>query len=308
MLVGINHMSAAHAIVAQNGRVRLYKDGQTAQLQALGCGSRCANRIYVHDSLIIKAVNMKKFTLNHKLGSMIVVLWIGLVAIGFAGAWQSRVSAMDDRQDQLRALVAQGSSMTARLQSLSENKTISEDEAKKRALDVLASMRYGKDGYISVNDSRGIMIMSPTSPAMNGRDVSGVKDKAGNKIFLLIIKAGSLPAGDFITYLWTKPGSDRLVKKLSFVQYFAPWDWFFVTGMYTDDIDAAFFTSALHWLGITTVLGLLASVAMLLVLRSIKRELGGDPSIAVDTAQRIARGDLSSRVPGRFQASCRLDG
>ena len=45
-------------------------------------------------------------TLNQKLGSMIAVLWLGLVAIGFIGAWQSRSSTMDDRREQLKALVA----------------------------------------------------------------------------------------------------------------------------------------------------------------------------------------------------------
>lgn len=85
--------------------------------------------------------------------------------------------------------------------------------------------------------------------------------------------------------------------KLSFSQHFVPWDWYIVTGMYTDDIEAAFYASALRWFAITAVLGVLASLAMLLVLRSIKRELGGDPSIAVGAAQRIARGDLTTHVP-----------
>src|SRR5260370_25299359 len=97
---------------------------------------------------------MKKMRLNQKGGSMSAVRWLGLVAIGIIGAWQSRSSTMDDRRDQLKALVAQGISTTAHFQSFAENKTISEDEAKKRALDVLGSMRYGTDGYISVNDSQ----------------------------------------------------------------------------------------------------------------------------------------------------------
>jgi methyl-accepting chemotaxis protein len=240
---------------------------------------------------------MKKMTLNQKLGSMIAVLWLGLVAIGFIGAWQSRSATMDDRRDQLKALVAQGVSMTAHFQTLAENKTISEDEAKKRALDVLASMRYGTDGYISVNDSHSVMIMHPIKPAMNGQDLSGFTDPAGNKLFVNIVTAGSAPDGGFINYLWSKPGSDKPVPKMSFARHFTPWDWFIVTGMYTDDIDAAFYASALRWFAITGVLGVLASVVMLLVLRSIKRELGGDPAIAVGAAQRIARGDLTSHVP-----------
>lgn len=117
---------------------------------------------------------MKKMTLNQKLGSMIAVLWLGLVAIGFIGAWQSRSSTMDDRRDQLKALVAQGASMTAHFQSLAAAKTITEEEAKTRALEVLAAMRYGTDGYISVNDSRPVMIMHPIKKSMNGQNMAGL--------------------------------------------------------------------------------------------------------------------------------------
>jgi len=240
---------------------------------------------------------MKKMTLNQKLGSMIAVLWLGLVAIGIIGAWQSRSSTMNDRRDQLKALVAQGISTTAHFKSLAENKTISEDEAKKRALDVLGSMRYGTDGYISVNDSNSTMIMHPIKPAMNGHNFANFTDPAGNKLFVNIVNAASSPEGGFVHYMWSKPGSDTPVPKMSFAKHFTPWDWFIVTGMYTDDIDAAFYASALRWFAITAVLGVLSSLAMLLVLRSIKRELGGDPAIAVGAAQRIARGDLTTHVP-----------
>jgi methyl-accepting chemotaxis protein len=241
---------------------------------------------------------MKKMTLNQKLGSMIAVLWLGLVAIGFIGAWQSRSSTMDDRREQLKALVAEGISATAHFQSLAANKTLSEDEAKKRALEVLSSIRYGTDGYISVNDSQSTMIMHPIKPAMNGHNFANFTDPAGNKLFVNIVNAASsTPDGGFVNYLWSKPGSDTPVPKMSFAKHFVPWDWFIVTGMYTDDIDAAFYASALRWFAITTVLGVLATLVMLLVLRSIKRELGGEPSIAVSAAQRIARGDLTTRVP-----------
>ncbi len=241
---------------------------------------------------------MKKMTLNQKLGSMIAVLWLGLIAIGFIGAWQSRSSTMDDRREQLKALVAEGMTATAHFQSLAANKTISEDEAKKRALEVLASMRYGTDGYISVNDSQSKMIMHPIKPAMNGQSLANFTDPAGNKLFVNIVNAGSSsPEGGFVNYLWSKPGSDTPVPKMSFAKHFVPWDWFIVTGMYTDDINAAFYASAWRWFAITAVLGVLASLVMLLVLRSIKRELGGDPSIAVSAAQRIARGDLTTHVP-----------
>ncbi|OTP67679.1 Methyl-accepting chemotaxis protein I (serine chemoreceptor protein) [Caballeronia sordidicola] len=78
-------------------------------------------------------------------------------------------------------------------------------------------------------------------------------------------------------------------------KHYAPWDWYISTGMYTDDIDDAFRASSWHRFAITGVLGL-ASLVMMMILRSIKRELGGDPATAVHAAQRISRGDLTKVI------------
>jgi methyl-accepting chemotaxis protein len=252
----------------------------------------------INTSTIGNGKKMKKLTWNQKLGSMIAVLWLGLAAVGSIGAWQNRSSMIDDRRDQLKALVAEGIGVTTHFYSLAQNKTMSEDEAKKRALEALASMRYGEDGYLAVSDSKSTMIMHPLKPAMNGKNFADLTDPLGNKIAQKIVEvAQSSAEGGFVTYVWAKSGSDKPVQKLSYSRRFVPWDWFVTTGMYTDDIDAVFYASAVRWFAITAMLGVLTSLVMLLVLRSIKRELGGDPAIAVSAAQRIACGDLTTLVP-----------
>jgi methyl-accepting chemotaxis protein len=235
-------------------------------------------------------------TLNKKLGSLIAVLWIGLIAIGIIGAWQNRTSMIDDRKEQLKTLVNEAYAVTAHYAALAADKTLTEEEAKKRALDVVGAIRYGTDGYLSINDSHPTMVMHPIKPAMNGKDLSTYTDPAGNRLFVDIVKAGDQQGGGFISYLWPKPGSDKPVGKLSYAQRFAPWDWYLVTGMYMDDVQSAFWASALRWLAITAALGGIATAAMLIVLRSIKRNLGGELELAVGAAHRIARGDLTSTV------------
>ncbi len=239
---------------------------------------------------------MNRMTLNKKLGSLIAVLWIGLISIGIIGAWQNRTSMIDDRKEQLKTLVNEAHAVTAHYAALAANKTLTEEEAKKRALEVVGAIRYGTDGYLSINDSHPTMVMHPIKPAMNGKDLSTYTDPAGNRLFVDIVKAGDQPGGGFISYLWPKPGSDKPVGKLSYAQRFAQWDWYLVTGMYMDDVQSAFWASALRWLAITAVLGGIATAAMLIVLRSIRRNLGGELELAVDAAHRIARGDLTSAV------------
>jgi methyl-accepting chemotaxis protein len=134
-------------------------------------------------------------------------------------------------------------------------------------------------------------------PQLVGKNLSDFTDPAGNHLFLDLVKAGSQDGGGFVSYLWSKPGSDTPVPKTSYALRFAPWDWVLVTGMYMDDVNAEFVSAIIRWSVITGVLGLLATTAMVLVLRSVRRGLGGDLELAISTARRIAEGDLTARVP-----------
>ena len=190
-------------------------------------------------------------TLNKKLASMIAVLWFGLILIGGFGAWQNRASMVSDRRDQLTSLIDQANHVVARYYAMAQQHAITEDEAKKQALATLESMRYGKDGYISVNDSQPVMLMHPFKKEMVGKNLAQFADPAGNHLFVDIVNAGNHEGGGFVDYLWAKPGSDKPVAKTSYSQHFQPWDWYVVTGMYMDDVQRAFYASLLRWLAIT---------------------------------------------------------
>ncbi|WP_323117990.1 methyl-accepting chemotaxis protein [Burkholderia alba] len=245
---------------------------------------------------------MRTLTLNQKLASMIVVLWLGLLLIGALGAWQNRASMISDRRDQLAALIAQAYNVTDHYYKLSQQNVMSEADAKRDALVAIAAMRYGRDGYISINDSKPVIVMHPIKTELNGKDVSGFADPTGKHLFVEIVKAGNQSnAGGvgYVEYLWPKPGTDRAMEKTSVVQRFAPWDWYLVTGMYMDDVQAAVLDSIGRWFAMTVVLGAIATFVMVLVLRSVRRSLGGDLEAAVVTAQRIAQGDLTAQVEVR---------
>ncbi|PXW17660.1 methyl-accepting chemotaxis protein [Paraburkholderia caballeronis] len=235
-------------------------------------------------------------TLNRKLGSMIVILWIGLLLIGAYGAWQSRQTMTRDRQAQLTSLVEQAASIASRYYALTQNHTLPEADAKRQALELIGMLRYGADGYLSVNDSQPVMLMHPMKPELNGKALGNFTDPNGNHLFVDIVNAGNQNGGGFINYLWPKPGEQQPVAKTSYSKHFAPWDWYIVTGMYMDDVRHEFVDSLLQWLAITAGLGIAASVVMVLVLRSVRFSLGGDLEAAIDTANRIARGDLTDHV------------
>lgn len=247
-------------------------------------------------------------TLNQKLSSTVAVLWIGLVLIAVASVWQYRDSLIKDRRAQLVALVQQGQSVIKHYYALSQQSAMSEDDAKKRSLEALSIMRYGTDGYLTVNDSRPVMLMHPFAHDLVGKDQSGFTDPTGKHVFQDLVKAASGNGGGFVDYVWYKPGGDRNspVQKASYALRFAPWDMTIVTGMYMDDVNTEFTSAVIRWAIITCVLGLIASVAMFVVLRSVRRGLGGDLEFAIETAHRISQGDLTANVSTDYRNTSSL--
>ncbi|WP_321792553.1 methyl-accepting chemotaxis protein [Burkholderia pyrrocinia] len=236
-------------------------------------------------------------TLNKKLRSLIAVVWLGLFLIALAGSWQYRTSMLADRYDKLSSLVDGAISVVNYYYAASQRHELTEDEAKEKAKQVLSAIRYGKTGYVTVNDSNGISLVQPFGQSFVGKNVLDLTDSDGHHIVREVIAAGSREGGGYIHYRVAKPGAGQEpAPKTSFVRRFAPWDWNVVSGMYMDDVNSAIATSVARWIGATAGLGILVTVAMLLVLRSVRGQLGGELEVAIAVTQRLARGDLTSHI------------
>ena len=113
------------------------------------------------------------------------------------------------------------------------------EKIQEEALKVISDMKYGKDGYFWINDSKQIIKMHATSPSLAGKDMTEIKDPNGLYLFQEIVKTASAKnEGGLVKYMWDKPGKNVAQKKFSYVQKFEKWDWIVGTGAYIDDIEA----------------------------------------------------------------------
>lgn len=114
---------------------------------------------------------------------------------------------------------------------------------KEEALKTVAGMRYGKSGYFWINDMHPKMIMHPIKPALDGQDLSQMKDPNGTYLFNeMVKKAQTEHKGGLVKYVWPKPGHEKPQQKFSYVQLFEPWNWVIGTGVYVDDIESTIIT------------------------------------------------------------------
>ncbi|MCP4691180.1 MAG: hypothetical protein GY859_24245, partial [Desulfobacterales bacterium] len=105
---------------------------------------------------------------------------------------------------------------------------------------LIKALRYGPENkdYFWINDMHPTMVMHPYKPQLDGKDLSGVADPNGKKLFVEMARACRENGEGFVDYFWPKYGADQPQPKLSFVKVFKPWNWIIGTGLYVDDIDA----------------------------------------------------------------------
>lgn len=118
------------------------------------------------------------------------------------------------------------------------NVEVAEVGLQDRAKATVGSLRYGPENkdYFWINDTQPKMIMHPTNPALNGKDLSNFKDSNGVYLFKEAVEVCNDKGEGFIEYMWPKPGGKEPVQKISYVKLFKPFNWIIGTGIYVDDV------------------------------------------------------------------------
>jgi methyl-accepting chemotaxis protein len=236
-----------------------------------------------------------KLSFSQKLWLPLVLGLLCLAGMSIYNAYQTKAMRLDERKADLIHVSELALSVIKAFGDQVAAGSMPEAEAQKRALDSIRNMRYGEAGYFTIFNSQTIL-MHPTNANMIGKDVSDFKDPNGVAMFK---DAGAVVQRDgkgFSTYTFARPGASDASPKISYDTGYQPWGWFLMTGVYVDDIDAAFRSTLYQSLGILVVLAGALSAVVVLLNRGILRSLGGEPSYAAEVANQIANNDLTAVV------------
>jgi len=234
-------------------------------------------------------------TLKTNFRVMIAVSTAGLLALATFWIQSQHSSLLSEKLQKTKNLVEVPYSIVEHQHQLETEGKISRIEAQRQAIEAIRKMRYEGDNYFWINDDHPKMIMHPTKPELEGTDLTSYKDPAGKAVFVEFVRAAQTPAGDYVSYLWPKPGKDQPVPKLSFVKRFAPWGWVIGTGIYIDDVDSAWRKSALTATGLTLACLIPLMVVSMVTSRSTFLRLQDMVERFKDVAE--GEGDLTKRVP-----------
>ena len=151
-----------------------------------------------------------------------------------------REIAFKHREKMLQNLVDTTWDMLDYQASLAAKGTVSEKEVKRRALENIRRIRYGKDrrSYFWVIDKNGVVLAHPYRPDLEGANGLDLVDADGKKIILDFIKVATQKGRGFVRYKWQwNDDPNRIERKIAAVRFFAPWGWVIGTGAYVNDIE-----------------------------------------------------------------------
>ena len=230
--------------------------------------------------------------MKYKLGVMVVIAFVGIVSVGSTLLVNLRQSLLQEKELKTRHVVETAYGVVDHFYKLSREGKLSEDAAKSAAISTVKSLRYETNEYFWINDMRPYMVMHPLKPELDGMDLAGQTDPNGKRLFVEMAETVKAKKSGFVNYLWPKPGMKDAVPKISYVQGFEPWGWVIGSGIYVDDVDAAFWSKVKLYASV--ILCIMAGIGVLsgVVARGIS---GGLKRVMAVTEQAVT-GDLTVRV------------
>ncbi|WP_428487228.1 methyl-accepting chemotaxis protein [Rhodopila sp.] len=232
------------------------------------------------------------FTLTRRLYVLIGLFAIGLATVGglaLRAQWQGMRA---ERLAELGSLTEIAVDTVERIRHVASDDHMTEADAKVRALAALAALRYGESGYFSVTNDQSIVQMHP-NPAIVGTNSAKTPDANGFSFVQDVMPRAARDGHATVEYVYPRPGQTAPLAKIADYRFYKPWGWFIQTGVYLDDLDAAFWASARQECAIALcILGVLLAASWGAI-RSIVRPLGG----LRRTMESLAGGDIQVAVP-----------
>lgn len=175
---------------------------------------------------------------------------------------------------------------------LEKSGDMSREEAQSAAKAAIGAIRFEGNNYVFVYDYDGTNLVHPKT-ALNGTNMIGFKDKAGVPLVAELIKRAK-GGGGVMLYSWPRANSDVAIDKYGWGAGFDPWNWMVGTGVYVDDLDSAYWSSAIVIIALAAIGTIIAVAIAWFAVRATVRPL----TQLTNNMNRLADGETDILIEG----------
>ena len=234
---------------------------------------------------------LNRLKVNAKLGLLLAVSALSLVATIVVGASFLHNKIVSDRAEQTQRLVEAAVSVVQFWYDKEQSGALSRPQAQAGAIAALRPLRYGNNDYFFIQRYDGVVVLNPNLPQVEGQNRSGFRDADGVARVQLQIDTAK-KGGGVAYYRMPRAGSDQQIAKVSYIAGFEPWQWAIGTGVYIDDLAAEFLAVLTRLVVIGLAIFGIAMVFAYLINHDISAALG---QLKVQM-HRLAAGDLEVHI------------
>ena len=228
-----------------------------------------------------------------KLVALVAIPLLGLIGAGFYAATMMQREMYAARIEQTHAIVDTARNMALEFQKQVQAGKLTKDQAITEYAYRLRSMTYDNgNGYVFAYSMDGVTLATPDASKIGSNQLD--VETGGRKLARELRDGVAANGSVNLRYEYTKPGSDELIRKMSYAVAIPGWNMFVGTGAYLDDIQAKLRPVILGLAMATIVIALGAGLAAWLIGRSITRPLGQLGA----RMQSLAEGELDAEIPG----------
>ena len=185
-----------------------------------------------------KAANPRGLSVQQRLLVIVAAATAGIILLATVLLFGMRSNMLEDRKNAARFAVESAWGVVEAFHKRVGTGELTDADARKQAMETLRTLRYNGQDYFWINDFGPRMVMHPTKPELEGKDLSGTKDPDGKALFVEFVRVARSDGAGFVDYQWPRPGASAPVPKVSYVRQFEPWGWVVGSGIYVDDVNA----------------------------------------------------------------------
>jgi len=237
--------------------------------------------------------------LSTKLLLIVCSAVLGLALLGGFSVVSLRSTVLKERQDAVRLLVTLATKQVEHFQALEKSGKLSREDAQTAAKEALRALHDGDDYvFVRTGDKLLLSIVHP-DPRKEGKESNGGLLPNGQALTDLYLAALQKDDFAFVSVYTKRPSGDVEVPKISCIHRIPDWNWVLGSGVFVDDVEAAFWRHVMEFLAIGGGVSVAVVVLAVALARGIYQSIGGEPAYAAEVAQAVAEGDLSHAIAVR---------
>lgn len=140
----------------------------------------------------------------------------------------------------LQQRVHNASRIAKHLYNKGQSQGLEREEIAARIREAIRPLRFNKQqSYFFIRSLDGISQLYPPNPAQEGKDMRENSTENRMRVLQQMVDTVTTIGEGFVEYEWPKPSQDKntLYKKISYLTYFEPLDWYIGCGEYVADFE-----------------------------------------------------------------------